>query len=138
MLSTEELGRYVYSEIQARLGDVFCSNLFFAEGSANSVEGTYIFSKNNEYHILFVEKGRIRSDIVTNIEREVLWNALEILSFNITMDFAMQNRENGKDFRRTLFAKEKEIFSLFGKDFEMRKNAEIEDILYKNPYKDSF
>ena len=28
MLSTEELGRYVYSEIQDKLGDVFCSNLF--------------------------------------------------------------------------------------------------------------
>lgn len=53
------------------------------------------------------------------------------------MDFAICNREKGKDFRRALFAKEKEIFSMFGKDFEKRKNEEIEDILKRNPYNDN-
>jgi len=137
MLSTEELKNYVHSEIQARLGNVSCNSLFFTEGIDNSVEGTHIFSKNNEYHILFTEKGKIRSDIITNEEREVLWNALEIFSTPIIMDFAIRNREKGRDFRRTLFAKEKEIFSMFGKDFEKRKNAEIEEILNRNPYNDT-
>lgn len=136
MLSTEELKNYVYNEIRMKLGEVSCGNLFFAEGTDTSVEGTYIFNKNNEYHILFTEKGKIRSDIVTNEEREVLWNAVETFSTNIIMNFAICNREKGKDFRRALFAKEKEIFSLFGKDFEKRKNEEIEEILKKNPYND--
>lgn len=136
MLSTEELKDYVYREIQTRLGSISCGNLFFVEGTDNSVEGTYIFNKNNEYHIVFTEKGKIRSDIITDVEREVLWNVLEILSAKIIIDFAMRNREKGKDFRRTLFAKEKEIFSMFGKDFEKRKNEEIEDILKRNPYND--
>lgn len=52
------------------------------------------------------------------------------------MDFARRNREYGKDFRRALFAKEKEIFGLFGKDFERRKAKEIEEILQKHPYND--
>ncbi|MCI5822318.1 MAG: Imm63 family immunity protein, partial [Lachnospiraceae bacterium] len=108
----------------------------FAEGTDNSVEGTYIFNKNNEYHILFTEKGKIRSDIVTDEKREVLWNAVEIISTNIIMNFAISNREKGKDFRRALFAKEKEIFSLFGQDFQKRKDEEIEEILKKNPYND--
>lgn len=129
MLSTEELKNYVYSEIRTKLGDVSCGNLFFCEGTDNSVEGTYIFSKNNEYHILFTEKGKVRSDIVTNEKREVLWNAIEIFSTNIIMNFAICNREKGKDFRRAYFAKEKEIFSLFGKDFEKRKDEEIQEIL---------
>ncbi len=136
MLSTEELKDYVYREIQTRLGSISCGNLFFVEGTDNSVEGTYIFNKNNEYHIVFTEKGKIRSDIITDVEREVLWNVLEILSAKIILDFAMRNREKGKDFRRALFAKEKEIFSMFGKDFEKRKNEEIEDILKRNPYND--
>lgn len=136
MFSTEELKIYIYNEVQTRLGCVSCSNLFFAEGTDNSIEGTYIFSKDNEYHILFTEKGKIRRDIVTSDEREVLWSALGILSTNIIMDFAMQNREKGKDFRRNLFAKEREIFSLFGEDFEKRKAEEIEYILKKNPYND--
>ena len=42
MLSTEELKNYVYNEVQTRLGEVSCGNLFFAEGTDNSVEGTYL------------------------------------------------------------------------------------------------
>ena len=136
MLSTEELKNYVYSEIRTRLGEVAGDNMFFVEGTDSSAEGTYIFNKNNEYHIIFAEKGKIRSDIVTNEKREVLWNALQILSTNIIMNYAICNRERGKDFRRALFAKEKEIFSLFGKDFEKRKAEEIEEILKNNPYND--
>ncbi len=37
MLSTEELKNYVYNEVQTRLGEVSCGNLFFAEGTDNSV-----------------------------------------------------------------------------------------------------
>lgn len=136
MLSTEELKKYVCNEIQTRLGEVSCSNLFFEEGTDNSIEGTYIFNRNNKYHVLFSEKGKIRSDIVTDEEREVLWNVVGVFSTNIIMNFAIRNREKGKDFRRALFAKEKEIFSLFGKDFEERKIEEIEEILKNNPYND--
>lgn len=136
MLSTEELEKYIYNEIQTRLGNISCNNLFFAEGSDSSIEGTYIFNKDNEYHILFTEKGKIRNDIVTNEVKEVLWNALGIFSANMVMDYAIQNRKKGKDFRRALFAKEKEIFSLFGKEFQKRKDEEIEEILNRNPYND--
>lgn len=137
MLTTEELEKYIYNEIWTRLGSVVCRNLFFSEGTDNSVAGSYIFSKNQEYHILYTEKGKIRSDIVTHEEREVLWNVLQIITSNIAMEYAMCNREKGRDFRRALFSKEKEIFSLFGRDFENRKNAEIEEILNKNPYNDN-
>lgn len=136
MLSTEELKNYIYNEIRMKLGDIYCDNLFFSEGADNSVEGTYIFNKNNEYHILYTEKGKIRSEIVTDEKREVLWNAVKIISAKIIMDFAMCNREKGKDFRRALFVKENEIFSLFGEDFEKRKKEEIEQILKNNPYND--
>lgn len=95
--------------------------MFFAEGTDNSVEGTYIFNKNNEYHILFTEKGKIRSDIVTDEKREVLWNAVEIISTNIIINFAICNREKGKDFRRALFAKEKEIFRCLDMIFRKEK-----------------
>lgn len=136
MLSTEELKNYIYNETQSRLGNVSCGNLFYVEGTDNSAEGTYIFNKNNQYHILYTEKGKIRSDIVTDDKREVLWNAVEILSADIIISFAMSHREEGKDFRRSYFAKEREIFALFGKDFGERKEKEIQDILTRNPYND--
>lgn len=136
MLSTEELKNYICSEIQTRLGDVSGGTLFFSEGAEGSAEGTYIFNRDNEYHILDTEKGKISRDIVTDEEREVLWYALRAFSIQIVLDFAKRNEEKGKDFRRALFAKEKEIFSLFGSDFEKRKNEEIEEILKKYPYND--
>ena len=53
------------------------------------------------------------------------------------MEYATSNRKNGKDFRRALFSKEIELFSLFGEDFKVRKTEEIEKILLKNPDSDS-
>lgn len=136
MLTTEELRNYVLNQIQDKLGGIQVDNVYFAEGHDNSVEGTYIFAKNDKYHVLFTEKGKIRSDIATSDEREVLWHAVGKFSFNIILDFAKRNQESGKDFRRALFAKETEIFALFGKDFEARKIAEIDDILKSHPYND--
>lgn len=136
MLTTNELQKYIMSEINDKLDEVSYSNVFFKKGDDNSAEGTYIFSTDTNYHILYAEKGKIRSDIVVNDEREVLWYALNILSTNITMKYAMNNQEKGKDFRRPLFEKEKKIFSLFGEDFYKRKIEEINKILEKNPYND--
>ena len=136
MLSTKNLEKYVKNEINSRLADVTYGNVFFKKGTASSVEGTYIFTKNKEYHILYTEKGEVRSDIVTCDEREVLWHALIIISIRITSQYAKHNREPRKDFRRALFKKEIEIFALFGEDFKKRKTEEIEEILKYYPYVD--
>lgn len=56
MLSTEELKNYVYNEVQTRLGEVSCGNLYFAEGTDNSVEGTYIRTMNIIFFLL--KKGK--------------------------------------------------------------------------------
>jgi hypothetical protein len=131
MLSTEELKEYVCNHIQSKLGTISYNSIFFTEGTDNSIEGTYIFTKDKKYHILFTEKGKIRSDITTDDEREVLWEAVKTVTFMPISHFAACNREKGKDFRRAFFAKEIEIFSLFGEDFAKRKNEEIEEILKK-------
>ena len=136
MLSTEELKKYVNNEIRIKLGNVCSDKLFFEEGTDNSIEGTYIFNKNNEYHILYIEKGKIRNDILTDDKREVLWHVVQMISVEIIMNYAMHNREKGKDFRRAFFAKEIEVFSLFGEDFKKRKKEEIKIILQNNPFND--
>lgn len=135
MLTTNELQKYIMSEINDKLDEISYSNVFFEKGDDNSAEGTYIFSTNSNYHILYAEKGKIRSDIVVNDEREVLWYALNILSTNITMKYAMNNQEKGKDFEDHSLRKKK-IFALFGEDFLKRKDEEINEILEKNPYND--
>lgn len=44
---------------------------------------------------------------MTNEKREVLWNAVEIFSFHIAMNFAICNREKGKDFAGLFLIKKK-------------------------------
>lgn len=101
------------------------------EGNKNSIEGTYIFNQNNEYHILYTEKGKVKEDRVTSEKEEVLWCIVEIISFDIAMEYAIKNKKEGRAFRRALFKKEIEIYSLFGEKFEKKKRPEIEEILKK-------
>lgn len=86
-------------------------------------------------NIIFFLQRKVREDKVT-LEKEVLWNVVEIFSFDIAMEYAMNNREKGKDFRRALFKKELEIYSIFGEQFEKRKKNELDEILKRNPYND--
>lgn len=136
MYTTIELKRYIINQIENKIGSVDWRKINFAEGNENSAEGTYIFSRDNVYHILFTEKGKVREDKITTDEKEVIRSALDIVSFDIAMEFAISNREKNKDFRRKLFEKEVEIYSLFGETFEKSKKREIEEILKENPYKD--
>ena len=136
MYTTIELKRYIINQIENKIGSVDWRKINFAEGNENSAEGTYIFSRDNVYHILFTEKGKVREDKITTDEKEVIRIVLDIVSFDIAMEFAISNREKNKDFRRKLFEKEVEIYSLFGETFEKSKKREIEEILKENPYKD--
>ena len=136
MLSTTELEKYIKKEILDRLGEVNWRDINFKEGNENGLEGTYIFNQNNEYHILYTEKGKVKEDSVTFEKEEVLWRIVEIISFDTAMKYAIENKEEGKDFRRALFKKEIEIYSLFGEKFEKKKRIEIEEILKKSPYND--
>lgn len=137
MLSTKELEQYIKNEISCKLKDVSWDKINFKEGNENSPEGTYIFSKNGKYHIIFAEKGKIREDKITSEIKEVLWNVLDIISFDMAMEYAIHNRVENKDFRHALFEKEIKIYSLFGEEFEQKKCLEIAEILEKNPYNDS-
>ena len=136
MYTTIELKRYIINQIENKIGSVDWRKINFAEGNENSAEGTYIFSRDNVYHILFTEKGKVREDKITTDEKEVIRSVLDIVSFDIAMEFAISNREKNKDFRRKLFEKEVERYSLFGETFEKSKKREIEEILKENPYKD--
>lgn len=137
MLSTIELEKYIKKTIFEQLGKVDMGGINFKEGNENSAEGTYIFYQNAKYHVLYTEKGKVREDKIIYEKEEVLWCVLDMISFDVAMKYAMKNREDGKDFRRTLFKKQVEIYSLFGEKIEKKKRFEIEEILKKNPYNDN-
>lgn len=136
MYTTIELKQYVKEQIESKIGNVNWETIKFEEGNEKSAEGTYIFSKDNVYHVLFAEKGKVRDEKITTDEKDIIISVLDIVSFDIAMEFAINNREKNKDFRIKLFEKEVEIYSLFGDEFKNYKKREIEEILKQNPYKD--
>lgn len=135
-LSHKELEHYVKREVSEKLGEVDWKRINFSEGFDHSPEGVYVFEKNGEYHFLFTEKGKIREDIDTVVEKEILWNVVGIFAFDMALEYAKKHREEGKDFRRALFRKEIEICALFGETFKQRRIREVEEILREYPYKD--
>lgn len=137
MQTTQELEQNIKQKINEIIPNVNLQIINFAEGSDNNPEGIYVFTENDKYIYMYTEKGIIREKKVLTDEIELLWNILNPVLFEIAMEYATSNRQNGKDFRRALFVKEIELFSLFGDDFKKRKTDEIESILFKNPYIDS-
>lgn len=137
MLTTIALEKYIKKEIEDRLGEINWNDIYFDNGYRNSIEGTYIYSKNNGYHIWYVEKGKVRERRITLKKETVLLYVLDIVSFDVAMNHAKRNRKENEDFRRELFKKEIEIYSLFGEKYEKKKRREVEKILKKNPYNDN-
>lgn len=136
MLSTFELEKVIREKINNVLPKEELEKINFSEGLDNSPEGIYVFTKNNKYHYVFTEKGKIREHKVLDNVAEILWNVLDTILFDISMDYAIKNREQGMDFRRLLFEKEVQLYAQFGQEFEQRKKLEIVEILKKNPYND--
>lgn len=137
MFSTEELRRYIILQIDSKFGKVDWSKIHFEKGGDSSIEGIYVFAEKGKYHFLFTEKGKIRSDIIAKEVQEILLNVVEVFSFDIAIEYAMREHIEGQDFRRRLFQKEIENYSLFGEEFRRMKENEIREILKNNPYKDS-
>lgn len=136
MLSTIELEHNIKTIIKAKLPNIEFEDINFCAYYDNSLEGIYVFSKNEKYHFIFIEKGKIREHKELFHVKEVLWNVLNVVLFDTAMKYAILNKRAGEDFRRQLFEKEIELFSLFGESFKETKVKEIQNILLKNPYTD--
>ncbi|MDE5985432.1 MAG: immunity 63 family protein [Eubacterium sp.] len=136
MLSTGELEMVIKKRIKEKLPNSNLDSIMFCVGHDNSIEGTYIFSDENAYHFVFTEKGRICEHKILNSVDDVLWYVLDNIIFDISLEYAKKNHIDGMDFRRPLFEKEIELFSIFGKEFKKRKLDEICSVLENNPYCD--
>ncbi len=137
MLSTKKLEEYIKIEITNRLGNVDFRDIYFKVVNEHNNDGVYVFSKKEKYHIVYIERGKVKEEKIIYQKEDVLWFVLEDIAFELTVQYALQNRSNDKDFRRALFKREIEIYSLFGEMFKQKKEKEIEEILKENPYNDA-
>lgn len=138
IISTDELKDRVIHQIEKYFPDIEIKGIYFKKGGENSPEGIYIFSEKGSYCIFSAEKGRVKEEIKTQDLKEILYFVLNNVIFEKALKFAIENREEGKDFRRRLFSKELELFLQLDRDFYNKKKREIEIILREHPYMDNF
>ena len=140
MLTTKDLEKYIKNKIYSTLPDlnVEKSLNFCVAPDKICNEGKYVYAQYQKYHYVNIE---IERSIITthqefSTEDDLLYALLCSILFPVVIHYAQENTPSGKDFRRSWFNKEIELFSKFGKEFKERKSAEIEEILREHPYHD--
>lgn len=136
MLSTKELEKNIKTQIHKVLPDADLSLINFCD-TVNNAEGIYVYYENEKYHYVITERGKIISHLEENMIKDILWDILDIILFDIAVKYELANRVKGKDFRRLLFQKELELYAMFGDEFKEKKLNEINRILLDNPYNDN-
>lgn len=124
-MNTKKFERKIKVQINKIFPELDLKQINFSEGTDNSPEGTYVFFKDDKFHVISTEKGKIRAHEKYNTIDDVLWEVLEIVLFDMAMGYALKNREQGKDFRRYLFNKEIELFAKFGAEFKKKNSMKL-------------
>lgn len=157
ILSTKELETYVRTKILNIFPTVNLDRfLVFHRNTKDSPPLKHIFTQFNSYCIVSVgDWGEVAEERSTTDLDDVLFEALRPVIFQMAIDYELSTRQkpclftrlaaritkNGLklvpeyDSRIILFAKEEQLFSLFGDDFKRRIREKHEETLSKSPYR---
>ncbi|AKH62018.1 hypothetical protein VY86_00210 [Photorhabdus thracensis] len=98
----------------------------------------YIIIDNNQYHIVYSERGYEIFRQTTEDLNELLYWIMENVASQMASEYELKNRnDESKDFRRAYFEKELEILGVLDKRWELRAKKKIEEILERSPYIDN-
>ena len=141
VLSTVKLKALIEDAFVKKLSGILDQEInlpevYFAKGTDNSAEGTYVFGDEKGYNYLYTEKGKIRKHEITNDILQIVYWTLDDVIFNFALEYATKFRKTGQDFRRKLFQKEQEIWKMLDEDGYNKKCLEIKKTLEENPYTD--
>jgi hypothetical protein len=142
LLNTEELRDNILTEYcklkeVAEIDGIYMDiNIYFAKGTPNNREGSFVFADNHGYHFVYTEHGEEKRHQITYDLFEISYWVFEEMIFMMASKFELKNRRQNQDFRRILFAKELELFGLIGDNFRKRSEIAIDEILKIAPYND--
>jgi len=143
LLNTEELRDNIlekYSKLKetAEKDGIYMDvNVYFAKGTPNNREGTFVFADKCGYHFVYTERGAERRHKITYDLFEISYWIFEDMIFMMASKFELENRIDNQDFRRILFSKEVELFNAIGANFRKRCEIAIDEILQIAPYDDN-
>lgn len=118
------------------LNDLIISDIFYCKGGKNCIEGLYVWTEDNEYNYMYVEKGSPQKHVKTKDYFDIIYIILSEYVRKLAMNYALRNSLKNKDFRRALFAKELELWGILDKRGERKRCEHIKKILKEHPYVD--
>lgn len=112
-------------------------NLFFCESNDNYLPGMYVYEDKKGYHIDHVgDRGSVVDkkiyESIEDLYFQLCWEKVT----SISIKYASNNREQGKDWRRIMFKKRLELLKLININYYQRGMEIIDGILLENPYND--
>jgi hypothetical protein len=138
-LSTNELEGHItglWSKIAVAAADDGVYWPFLITFTADKGEEGRCYSDDDGYHYRYFERGILRQDEATSDLSEITFIALESSVHPLASRYECKHRIKGQDFRRLLFEKELQYFSIIGEEYKRKIEAKINKVLESVPYKD--
>lgn len=107
---------------------------------------TYGFSKDFAYphievdnigmHYVIIERGQELERRTTTNLNELLYWIFDSVTFSMSTEFELKNRDESKDCRRIMFAKQEELLGSINPEWKKIAERKHQAILIRNPFDD--
>lgn len=99
-------------------------------------DGASIYTENSKYYYILMERGHINKCYESENLEEILYLLFESITFAMASNYEVHHRIENQDSRRLLWKKQLELLEKVDKNFKVRCQAEIEEILKIAPFND--
>ncbi|MDY7560882.1 Imm63 family immunity protein [Pseudomonas sp. 10B1] len=120
------------------LGKLICApTCFLIVGSLPFVDGSpYVEIRESKYNFIYSERGFEFSRKTTNSLDELLYWIMVRAANRMALQYEVQNRVDGEDFRRLYFAKLISLVASIDVEWGKRIESEVHNTLISAPYED--
>ena len=97
----------------------------------------HIEFRDGQFHFVIVERGQELERISSADPEKILFHVFEAATFSMAVDYEVDHRRRGQDFRRLMFEKRLELLEKLSPAWRDRVNEELAEVLRKFPYVDA-
>jgi len=136
-MTLEEIKNYIF-ELGRKIGLDDDSKLYpmFSRTSNVFNDGASIYVKNSKYYYIIMERGQLNKCFESEDLEEVLYPLFESITFSLASDYELNHRIENEDSRRLLWKKQLELLKKINRNFFVKCQIEIEEILKIAPFND--
>jgi len=136
-MTLEEIKNYIF-ESGRKIGLDDDSKLYpmFSRTSNVFNDGASIYVENSKYYYIIMERGQLNKRFESKDLEEVLYPLFESITFSLASDYELNHRIKNEDSRRLLWKKQLELLEKINRNFFVKCQIEIEEILKIAPFND--